>query len=240
MQYAKKMTLVEPKLLESLTHPRSPPNPILASMSVLDTEMRQVLDSNSGVSDKVQAYNQILQRYLLQQAKHADPPMAVRVRPSTSDENKESRDTIVKEDKFDPVESDVLDTIPKPFLKKAHLLMRRLRNNTKVQWNEKGEIILNGNNIQGSNLADLVNDVLRNRKNMASPLGWQAFASHLQEMNIPQELIGNKIRLSFIKGEHEPNPPGEAELSYTQNMSPRQTRNKRKTKPYHKWAPYKD
>lgn len=238
MQYAKKMALVDPKLLESLNHPRSPPNPIVASMSVLDTEMKQVLDSDHDAVDKVQAYNQILQRYLLQLAKHTEPEF--RVRPGASYENKEIVKDQFKEVKLDSVEKDVLETVPKPFLKKAHILMKRLRNNANVQWNEKGEVILNGNHIRGSNLADLVNDVLRNRKNMANPIGWEAFASHLQEMNIPQELVGNKIRSPFIKGEGIPIPPGEVDLPHKATVSPRQTRAKRRSKPYNKWTPYDD
>jgi hypothetical protein len=43
--------------------------------------------------------------------------------------------------------------------------------------------------VQGSNLVDLVNDVLRKRKYF-NPQGWETFGEALREANVPQDLIG--------------------------------------------------
>ncbi|ELT92689.1 hypothetical protein CAPTEDRAFT_200791, partial [Capitella teleta] len=52
MEHAKKLTLVEPKLLESLAQGRAPPNPATTNLSALDNEMTQVLNSDKAVRDK--------------------------------------------------------------------------------------------------------------------------------------------------------------------------------------------
>lgn len=243
------MALVDPKILEALSSPRNsalpPPNPTLANMSVLDTEMRHVLDSDQSDGVKVQAYNQILQRYLFQQTKHVDS--SPQLRPKLFNDHREGSNITslkvkeTKEDiKLDPVEIDLLDSIPKTFLNKAHLLMRRLRNHPDLQWNEKGEVTLKGQHFPASNLADLVNDVLRNRKNMPKPLAWREFASHLQDMNIPQEIVGNKARLPFIKGNALSTPPGEPAHPLTSRSTRSKTRPKRQRSPYYKWSSYND
>jgi hypothetical protein len=212
--------------------------------------MTQVLNSDKAVRDKVQAYNQILQRYLVQQSKCIDSPIEVRVRPDSKVDTVD--ESTIEEPKLDTVEVDVFDSVPKTFTRKAQLLMRRLRKQPEVRWNEKGEVILKGKHIPGSNLADLVNDVLRSRKTMTDPVGWEDFAAHLQVMNLPQEIIGNKSRMPFIKRNNIPSPPGErsayspsTELSRKskhqwspQELSRNKTRRKRKNEFYDKWTPY--
>lgn len=73
MQYARKMTLVEPHLMQMLQPQRDhQQNPTDASLTSLDDEMRAVLESTGAVSDKVRLYNQILQKYLTLQGKKID------------------------------------------------------------------------------------------------------------------------------------------------------------------------
>ncbi|ELT98719.1 hypothetical protein CAPTEDRAFT_216233 [Capitella teleta] len=129
MEHAKKLTLVEPKLLESLAQGRAPPNPATTNLSALDNEMTQVLNSDKAVRDKVQAYNQILQRYLVQQSKCIDSPIEVRVRPDSKVDTVD--ESTIEEPKLDTVEVDVFDSVPKTFTRKAQLLMRRCESNQK-------------------------------------------------------------------------------------------------------------
>ena len=60
-----------------------------------------------------------------------------------------------------------------------------------MSWDEDGTVRLYGKPIQGSNIIDLVNDVVRQRKG-SEPTGWQPFAEGLRELNIPQDVIGNR------------------------------------------------
>ena len=51
--------------------------------------------------------------------------------------------------------------------------------------------------VAGSNVVDLVNDLLRKRK--TDPTGWQPFARQLRAMNLPMELVGNVTRRAYIR-----------------------------------------
>ena len=66
-----------------------------------------------------------------------------------------------------------------------------------VTWNVAGELIINSVKYHGTNIIDLVNDVMRNQK-YSAPFGWQIFADELIKLNVPQEMIVNKSRWNYI------------------------------------------
>lgn len=132
----------------------------------------------------MQTYNQILQRFLLQQENRDQTPVQVQIKPPP-----------LPKETSDPVEVDVMTSLPKSFHAKAKYLLTRLRNDPTVDWNGRGEVVLDHHLIPGSNLADLINDVLRDRKSPFEPVGSLEFANHLHAMNVPQEFIGNKARM---------------------------------------------
>ena len=66
----------------------------------------------------------------------------------------------------------------------------------------------------------MVNDVIRHRKG-SERTGWQAFAEGLRDMNIPQDVIGNRERWDWMH--HAPETP---ETDY---ITPKQKRTIRKT-----------
>jgi hypothetical protein len=43
-------------------------------------------------------------------------------------------------------------------------LLKKMKSSPDISWNEKGELKYKGETVQGSNVVDLVNDVLRKRK----------------------------------------------------------------------------
>jgi hypothetical protein len=47
---------------------------------------------------------------------------------------------------------------------KAQPLLKKTKTNRDIIWNEKGELKYKDKTVQGSNMVDLVNDVLRKRK----------------------------------------------------------------------------
>ena len=73
-----------------------------------------------------------------------------------------------------------------------------------VDWNDRGELIHEGVAIPGSNITDLVHDLVRKRKTF-EPVGWQQLTSQLRGSNIPMELVGNAARRQHIqRGEITP------------------------------------
>jgi hypothetical protein len=55
---------------------------------------------------------------------------------------------------------------------KAELLVRKMKADPNIAWSEKGELKYKGETVIGSNVVDLVNDVLRKRK-CFNPQGWE-------------------------------------------------------------------
>ena len=66
-----------------------------------------------------------------------------------------------------------------------------------MSWEDDCTVKLYGKSIPGSNIMDLVNDVIKHRKG-SEPASWQAFAEGLRDMNIPQDVIGNRERWDWI------------------------------------------
>ena len=87
------------------------------------------------------------------------------------------------------------DTVPKTMQVKARRLMEHLKRD--IAWTARVELIHEGVPIFGSNVVDLVNDLLRERK--TDPIGWQPFARQLHAINLPMELIGNTSRKAYIR-----------------------------------------
>ena len=74
--------------------------------------------------------------------------------------------------------------------------MDRLK--TQLSWTDRGELLHDGTPVPGSNMVDLVNDVLRKRRK-SDPVGWQAFAQQHKRINLPMELVGNVERRRYIR-----------------------------------------
>ena len=66
-----------------------------------------------------------------------------------------------------------------------------------ISWTARGELIHEGAPVAGSNVVDIVNDLLRKRK--TDPTGWQPFARQLRSMNLPMEFVGNVARRDYIR-----------------------------------------
>ena len=95
--------------------------------------------------------------------------------------------------------------------KKAKLLVSWLENNPNLSWDEDGRVKMYGKPVAGSNIVDLVNDVLRQRKD-TEPRGWEPFAEVLRDMNVPQDFVGNKKRWEWMH--RTPPLPREEEEEY--------------------------
>ena len=76
MEHARKMALVDPRMLDTLRSPPPPPTVTLGKkVQALDDEMMTILDRKD-LDDrtKVTLYNQVLQRYNVLSNKHAKEP----------------------------------------------------------------------------------------------------------------------------------------------------------------------
>ena len=204
MVHARKMVLVDPRMLDTLRSPPPPPTDTLGKkVQALDDEMKTILDrKDPDDRTKVTLYNQVLQRYNVLSDKHVKEP----VRVVTVNESGTGEGTGVAEGAIGApapatttstsgIEADVLDTVPKTMQGKARRLMERMKRD--IAWTARGELIHEGVPVAGSNVVDLVNALLRKRK--TDPTGWQPFARQLRAMNLPMELVGNVTRRAYIR-----------------------------------------
>ena len=92
-------------------------------------------------------------------------------------------------------------SLPKTFQQPASILLSELEKfPQRVQWDDTtNELIINGKRMVGSNLVDLVGDVLRNRKTVSPPMHSDAFLQLLADVNVPEEFIRNKSRLAQFR-----------------------------------------
>ena len=195
MTNVRMMALVDPILLETLRNPMQPP--VDTTLRDLDADMTSILDrTDIELSDKVRLYNQALLRYNGMTKTRANKPTRAVVVPEEKVVNGED------EDAGNDSADEIVATMPKSLHMKARMLTARLKK--MVDWNDRGELLHEGVAIPGSNITDLVHDLVRKRKTF-EPVGWQQLTSQLSGSNIPMELVGNAARRQHIqKGEIPP------------------------------------
>ena len=71
--------------------------------------------------------------------------------------------------------------------------MQYLKNpgiSSRITWNNKGVVSIDNRVLDGSNIIDLINDVVRSRKGVKA-IGRDSFSWFLQDIGMPLEFIGN-------------------------------------------------
>jgi len=92
----------------------------------------------------------------------------------------------------------VLETVRKSYRARARLLMKHLLDkaiSTRISWNDDGIVTIEGNVVKDSNIMNLVNDAMRERKT-TKVAGRAQFARLLRALNIPTVLVGNRELLT--------------------------------------------
>ena len=90
------------------------------------------------------------------------------------------------------LEDQLMSSIPKTYKAKAESLLRYLKTDKDVSWDNLGRLILKGQVVPQTHMIDLIHDALRKRKKVKRAKGWSKLSKHLGQRNIPQELIGNQ------------------------------------------------
>ncbi|ESO90574.1 hypothetical protein LOTGIDRAFT_175819 [Lottia gigantea] len=170
-------------------------NPVKEALEELSQEMQRLLKSNTSDDIKMDQYDQMLQRYrILQNKRHA------RTIPETTNNKPDDIASVEK--------PDILTSVPKTYQGRARMLLEHLEKKTPYSWNDKYELTHGGQVMKGTNVVDIVNDFIRNRKTNNTPFGWEAVMRSLRESNIPREAIGNDRRWElFSTPQTQPSPP---------------------------------
>ena len=164
-------------------------------MQALDDEMKTILDRKDlDDGTNVTLCNQVLQRYNVLTDKRIKEPLRV-VTVNESEVEPGSGSEGALRAPISGLEATVLATVPKTMQAKASRLMDHLKRD--IAWTARGELIHEGVPVVGSNVVDLVNDLLRKRK--TDPTGWQPFARQLRAINLPMALVSNVSRRAHIR-----------------------------------------
>ena len=150
---------------------RLPPDPNVSATASLQRDLSSVMaNEDLSEAEKSQLYGQTLHKFKTAHQKALkETSLFPQSDPSSSKMNQL-----------------VIDSVPSTMKRKAQLLVSLLKTNPNVSWEDDGTVKLYGKSIPGSNIIDLVNDVIRHRKG-SEPTGWQAFAEGLRDMNIKNE-----------------------------------------------------
>jgi hypothetical protein len=93
----------------------------------------------------------------------------------------------------------IVESVPKSYRAQARLLMKHLLDNAvpdRINWDEDGVVTINGNIVKDSNIVELINDAMRERKTVKPPSGRAQFARLLRSLNTRSSLLGNKRLLN--------------------------------------------
>ena len=170
------MMIVPESLATEMQHQQSVrTSPITRRLSSLDNDMEAVLKREDIPDDaKVQLYNQALQRYLKFYNQRNEEQISVKVEDVQPTEKQQP--VVSSREKFDEIEQEVLDTVPKTTKSRARLILNKIKSNKDIMhWNERGELIYDGKAVPSTHVVDLIRDVVKGRKSF-DPYGWQYFA----------------------------------------------------------------
>lgn len=183
----KKMALVPHSMVEKLMNAQREQQQLVSDtpmtqLSLLDQELKQLLDNQDPADVKAKKYAQVLQTYSTIRDKEVRQPASV--------VNTEKRENW-------------LTGMANTYVNKGRLLIDHVQKNPDLQWNEKNEIFYKGNRIPGSNVIDLIHTYVK--RNNKQPIGWREFGQALIEQNAPLTAINNEklINLARVPSESE-------------------------------------
>ena len=137
--------------------------------------LKSLHQSNNPLQNKFQSLSSEYQK----QGFIDDPYTRVQRQGETLHEMKRVKDDLSKR---------LLALTPKPYQSRAQNLFHFIEN--KMSINDKGEILKNdGTTIDGSNIADLIQHAVRDRRRNIIPPGWSHFLNILRDNNTPRMIM---------------------------------------------------
>jgi hypothetical protein len=177
----KELTLIN-RYHQTQERPKPPLEQRVKAMDTLDKKMQTILErADLSADERLKLCDQSFTRYLNVYDDYRPRPVAVAPEPL----------------KQDLIDNEILESVPKTMKAKVQLLLKKIKSNPDISWNEKRELQYKGETVQGSNVVELVNDVVSKRKYF-NPQGWETFGEAIREANVPQDLIGHEDRWRYI------------------------------------------
>lgn len=108
---------------------------------------------------------------------------------------KESETTV--DDSESVVEDKIISSLPVSYQNSGRMLLSFFKDNN-IGYDDSHQLTISGTSILGSNIQDLVHDLLRYRQAVSPPPGFEQLAQALATLNISREYIKNLARYDHI------------------------------------------
>lgn len=138
------------------------------TLSRLDAEMNEILNTSTCKDEyeKWARYQRVLERYL--HFKNRDDGSIRELKGNNQHASINHQDIEKRRDKesqeSEEIDANVLESIPKKYRSTGAKLLRHLRVNGSIKWEDNGSIAVGGLPIKGANVIDLLNDTMRDSK----------------------------------------------------------------------------
>ena len=163
-------------------------------------------DSNKPYELRKAQYDEIMRSF------HTLKDRISGIRGISNPEIGKSQEDNVNNDEKDKSIDDIVDIMPESIKSNARNLMKQIQKNGNenlISWSPtNGEVSIRGSRLAGSNIIDLVGDVMRSSTGKISKrknLNRDAFIDALVEMNAPETLIKNRDALRHFREMKENN-----------------------------------
>ncbi|KAI8496780.1 hypothetical protein Bbelb_254350 [Branchiostoma belcheri] len=204
MEYGRKMALVPQELLSTIqAKQQEEMTPLVKSALSMDDQMRDVMSRQDLADDeKATLYQQLLQRYLTYRDKRRAEPVSVRLvtSNSTPDATVTATNNVAKDEGSTTSASTasatgkedeaILAAFPKNMKARAQQLLNVIKHKGGdiLDYNQHGELLYDKQVVPGSQISDLLRDVIQRRQNF-NPIGWRAFSRGMARLNTPEAAI---------------------------------------------------
>ena len=198
MEHVKRLVLVPEHMAEQRKKPLAAP--LATQINEIVSDMQDIIRRQDiPIDEKAKLYDQNLERYLTFYDKRKNKPLRVNVTHTDQAEEPQGEQSIEETEPSDEIETDIMDSVPATMKSRARQLIKKLKSNKDlVGWNEQGQMVFKGRSVPSTNIVDLVNDSLRQRKNF-NPDSWELFSKVLGHLNVPEGIVRNENRLGIVR-----------------------------------------
>lgn len=180
MEHAKKFYLVDASQVKGYKNDSfvQRNKPIISKeIEGLDKMMVDII-KNASLTDeqKVDAYNQALSKFQSLKQEVGFNKLLPNVEPRGQE--------IRASNQYDPVMG-----VPKPYKSKAIKVLDTLLENNKLSFNDKGEVNINGEKFDSSNISDLLNSAVNPKAKYENLNGWSKCYRLIKQENLPKSLL---------------------------------------------------
>ena len=95
------------------------------------------------------------------------------------------------------VETGIIQSLPITYRNSGRALLDFFKEHC-IEFDDKNQLVLNGETVPGTQITDLVHDLVRFRQSVDPPHGFYQLAEALAGLNVSRELIKNLQRQSYI------------------------------------------